>query len=63
MDLNNYQYLKYIAQTGMPIILSTGMSELDEIHKAVSVIEGRGIETYVYYTVYPFILPKLQRLV
>ena len=42
MDLNNYQYLKYIAQTGMPIILSTGMSELDEIHKAVSVIEREG---------------------
>ena len=39
MDLNNYDYLKYIAGTGMPIILSTGMSELDEIRKAVKVIE------------------------
>ncbi len=39
MDLNNYQYLRYIAKTGMPIILSTGMSELDEIRKAISVIE------------------------
>jgi sialic acid synthase SpsE len=39
MDLNNYGYLSYIAGTGMPIILSTGMSELNEIHKAVKVIE------------------------
>ena len=39
MDLNNYQYLQYIGKTGMPIILSTGMSELDEIRKAVKVIE------------------------
>jgi len=40
MDLNNYNYLSYIAATGMPIVLSTGMSEMDEIKQAVSTIEA-----------------------
>ena len=39
MDLNNYTYLRYIARTGMPIVLSTGMSEMEEIRKAVKSIE------------------------
>ena len=42
MDLNNYAYLRYIAKYGMPIILSTGMSQMDEIRNAVSVIEEEG---------------------
>ena len=42
MDLNNYVYLKYIAQKGIPIVLSTGMSEIEEIRKAISVIESEG---------------------
>ena len=42
MDLNNYNYLKYIASTGMPIVLSTGMSEINEIKKAVRTIEEEG---------------------
>jgi N-acetylneuraminate synthase len=40
MDLNNHPYLEYIANTGVPIILSTGMSEMDEIHQAVKIIEA-----------------------
>ena len=39
MDLNNYSYLGYIARTGVPIVLSTGMSEMEEIRKAVETIE------------------------
>ena len=42
MDLNNYAYLKYIAEKQVPIVLSTGMSELEEIRKAVYVIESTG---------------------
>ena len=42
MDLNNYQFLDYIARKGKPIILSTGLSTLAEIDKAVSVIEEAG---------------------
>jgi len=42
MDLNNLQYLKYIAESGSPIVLSTGMGDIDEIHRAVNVIEKSG---------------------
>jgi sialic acid synthase SpsE len=42
MDLNNYPFLDYIARTGAPIILSTGMSDIDEIKKAVETIEKAG---------------------
>jgi sialic acid synthase SpsE len=40
MDLNNYSFLKYIASTAKPIILSTGMGSLDEILEAVNLIES-----------------------
>ena len=42
MELNNYPYLDYIGKTGAPIILSTGMGELEEIKKAVKTIENTG---------------------
>lgn len=42
MDLNNYGFLSYIARTGAPIILATGMSDMEEIKKAVDTIEKAG---------------------
>jgi len=42
MDLNNYPFLDYIAKKGKPVILSTGMSELYEIDKAIRTIEATG---------------------
>lgn len=42
MDINNYGYLKYIAETKAPIILSTGMAEMDEVRKAVDIIKTAG---------------------
>ena len=42
MDLNNYPFLEYIARSGAPIVLSTGMGEIEEIHKAVETIEKAG---------------------
>ncbi|MDR1474418.1 MAG: N-acetylneuraminate synthase family protein [Endomicrobium sp.] len=42
MDINNYSYLKYIAKCEVPIVLSTGMSEIEEIKKAVYAIEEAG---------------------
>ena len=38
-DLTNYQLLKAVAQTGKPIILSTGMADLQEIKDAVHWIQ------------------------
>lgn len=42
MELNNYPFLKYIAETGAPIVLSTGMGTMDEICRAVETIEESG---------------------
>jgi sialic acid synthase SpsE len=39
MDLNNYPFLEYIAKKGLPIVLSTGLSELHEIDNAIRTIE------------------------
>ena len=42
MDLNNLGYLKYIAESGSAIVLSTGMGDMDEIYRAVNTIEKAG---------------------
>jgi len=42
MDLVTYPFLEYIAQKNVPIVLATGMSDLYEIKKAISVIEKAG---------------------
>lgn len=42
MDLNNYPYLEYIASRGVPIVLATGMSSMEEVRKAVATIENAG---------------------
>jgi sialic acid synthase SpsE len=40
MDLNNYPFLEYLAKKGKPMIISTGLSELHEIDRAIKTIEG-----------------------
>lgn len=42
MDLNNYPFLDYVARKQKPIIISTGLSELFEIDKAIKTIENAG---------------------
>lgn len=42
MDLNNYGFIEYIAKKNKPIVLSTGLSTLSEIDKAVRTIESTG---------------------
>ncbi len=42
MEINHFQFLEYIAKKGVPMVLSTGMSDMDEIHAAVDVIERTG---------------------
>jgi N-acetylneuraminate synthase len=56
MDLSNYPFLDYIARKGRPVVLSTGLSTLTEIDKAVSVIEeanNRQIVLLHCVSVYP----------
>ena len=42
MDLNNYPFLEYLGKKGLPILLSTGLSELSEIDRAITTIEATG---------------------
>lgn len=45
MDLNNLEFLAYIARTRIPIVLSTGMGTMEEIQRAVGVIrQAEGME-------------------
>ena len=46
-EITNFPLLQYIAEKKKPIILSTGMSTLDEIEDALKVIRERGIEDIV----------------
>ena len=43
-EITNLPLIKYIAQKGKPIILSTGMSSLDEISEALQVIQSEGVK-------------------
>ena len=40
MDINNYRLLKYLAKFQKPIVLSTGMSTISKIDKAIKIIES-----------------------
>jgi sialic acid synthase SpsE len=46
-DLTHHPLLETVAAQGEPVILSTGMATLDEIHEAVDVIESAGTEEIV----------------
>ncbi len=43
-EITNHPFLKHIAKKGLPIILSTGMSTLEEVAEAVLVIKEAGCE-------------------
>lgn len=42
MELNNYHFLRFLAEQGVPMVLSTGMGTFEEIEQAVAVIEKAG---------------------
>ena len=41
-EITNYPLLKYISNTGLPILLSTGMCDIDDVRGAVSHIQKNG---------------------
>jgi N,N'-diacetyllegionaminate synthase len=43
-DLNNLRFLREVAQRGLPMVVSTGMSTLGDIEKAVATLAAEGIE-------------------
>lgn len=46
-DLTNIPLLTYVAEKGLPIILSTGLADIKEIEKAVSDIKNSGNEDII----------------
>ena len=42
-EVTNYPFLEKIAKTGKPVILSTGMSTLGEVEKAVDILLENGV--------------------
>lgn len=46
-DTNNILFLKQVADKGKPIILSTGMSNLSDVERAVNVIKSTGNEQII----------------
>jgi N,N'-diacetyllegionaminate synthase len=42
-EITNLPYLRYIGSFGLPVILSTGMTTMDEIGNALTVLEGSGL--------------------
>lgn len=41
-EVTNYPYLKHIGQTGKPVIMSCGMSTLEEVEAAIRVLKENG---------------------
>ncbi len=46
-NMTNYPLLKSIAESGMPVVVSTGMSYLKEVVSCVEFLEGNGAEDVV----------------
>lgn len=43
-EITNLPYLRHIGGMGKPIIMSTGMSTLDEVHDVLNILAGAGAE-------------------
>lgn len=49
-ELNNYPLVKYIAEFGKPMIVSTGMNDIRSISKTVDILERRGVPYALLHT-------------
>ena len=49
-EMNNYPLLEHIAEFGKPMIVSTGMNNLQHIEKAVNILEKHGIRYALMHT-------------
>ncbi len=64
MELNNLPYLDQLGRLGVPLVLSTGMGTLEEIIKAVNVIQATGNDQLIILhctSIYPA-APEIIRL-
>ena len=49
-ECNNYPLLDYVASFGKPIIISTGMNDVDSIKKAIKILKKRKIQYAILHT-------------
>lgn len=49
-ECNNYPLLKHIAQTGKPVILSTGMNTIESIRKALAIFNEAQVDIAILHT-------------
>lgn len=62
MEINNLEFLRYIGGKGVPLVLSTGMSSMDEVEKAIVVLKEVGVTQMVILhcvSIYPTILTSV----
>lgn len=45
-ELTNFPFLTHLARTGIPLVISTGMADLEEVEEAVNVVEKAGSTDY-----------------
>jgi len=62
-EMNNYPLLNHIASFGKPMIVSTGMNNIESVRKAVNILEKHGVQYALLHTtnLYPT-PPELVRL-
>lgn len=62
-EMNNYPLLEYVASFGKPMIVSTGMNNIESVRKAVGILEKKGVQYALLHTtnLYPT-PPELVRL-
>ena len=49
-ECNNYPFVDFVASTGKPIVLSTGMNSISNVAKSVEILEKRGVEYALLHT-------------
>lgn len=62
MEINNLKFLRYIGEKRVPIVLSTGMSDIQEVETAIKVLEDAGVQQMVILhcvSIYPTILTNV----
>ncbi len=49
-EMNNYPLIEHIAEYGRPMIISTGMNDIDSIHKTVDIVERKNVPYALLHT-------------
>lgn len=49
-EMNNHPLVDYIASKGKPVIMSTGMNDLESVAKAVEILKRRGVDYALMHT-------------